>query len=99
MSTEGARRGFTRAIPRKNPDRGERRSPFCVFHGVSSEFEDDPTNMMVMKKTVTKTGVIIVIRKNQILAFTDHRIIIPMHDIRVAETAEEIFDILQLEPV
>ena len=98
MSTEGARRAFTRAIPRKNPG-GERRSPFCVFHGVSIEFEDDPTNMMVMKKTVTKTGVIIVIRKNQILAFTDHRIIIPMHDIRVAETAEEIIDILQLEPI
>lgn len=98
MSTEGARRAFTRAIPRKDTG-GERRSPFCVFHGVSIEFEDDPTNMMVMKKTVTRTGVIIVIRRSQILAFTDHRVIIPMHDIRVAETAEEILGIMQLEAV
>ena len=97
MSTEGARRGWTRAIPRKTTG-GERRNQYCVFHGVTIEYEDDPGQPM-FTKPITRTGVIIVIRRNQILAFTDHRIIIPMHDIRVAETAEEILSILQLEAV
>lgn len=93
MNTASAGRGWVRAIPRKHPGREARRSPHCTFHGAKVEVGSDRA------KTVTRTNTIILIRKNQILAFADYRIIIPRRDIHVAETAEEIAGILKLQPV